>query len=404
MQVTGRGGAFAVAAAGFAIVPEDAVPVLFAARGAGAPAEPDHGVGAVRDLLECNVTDLAGAGVPVEHVPSTTACGLFHDPEILFLEGTDQVGAAGGAVFDFRIGPYRIVVPGRHIKVHGQIVRVGLRGAEGHEVMRDEMPGAEGTQHHHLFMLEADVQPGVETPPIETGGGVMMFMGGGLDLTPGLVKMPPEMRAPRLVEGLQGPVARAKPVLPFSPAGVAIAVRAIDFVVGLPSDHAGVVVVMSGHGAGDALGQEAVGAVGETVVLAQAPDNALSSVLNRQRVGIFACQPGRHDGRGGAEYNGDPLATQHVDGVVQPVKFKAAFLRFEHHPGKFRESDHVEAGLFHEAGIGFPTVAGPVFGVIVGANIHGELLPPPVAAFGEASRVRFRQSSASDGRNMIPDG
>ena len=57
------------AAQGQAVVPEQAVPVLLAAGGAGPPAEPEQVVAAVRHLLQGHLADLARARVAAHAAP-----------------------------------------------------------------------------------------------------------------------------------------------------------------------------------------------------------------------------------------------------------------------------------------------------------------------------------------------
>ena len=85
-------GGFAVAAAGLAVVAQQAVPILFAADGAGPPAEPDLAVRAVGELLVADFAELARLRVAAEDAPAERAGGLLHDQEVLLLEAAHHVG------------------------------------------------------------------------------------------------------------------------------------------------------------------------------------------------------------------------------------------------------------------------------------------------------------------------
>src|SRR4030065_2974739 len=98
MELFGGRGGCAGAGERFAVVPEEAMPVLLAPGGAGAPAKPDNAVGAVGHLLKGNLSDLARVGVAPEARPAAGSGGLLHDPDVLPLETPHGGGRGRGTV------------------------------------------------------------------------------------------------------------------------------------------------------------------------------------------------------------------------------------------------------------------------------------------------------------------
>ena len=93
----------AVAAAGLAVVAQQAVPILFASDGAGSPAKPDLSVGTVGELLVANLSQFARLRAAAEDAPAERPGRLLHDQEILLLEAAHHVGRER-AVVRYRLG------------------------------------------------------------------------------------------------------------------------------------------------------------------------------------------------------------------------------------------------------------------------------------------------------------
>ena len=318
-----------VAPARLAVVTQETVPVLLAAGGAGAPPEPDLRVGPVGELLVGDLADLPRAGVAREGAPAQGAGGLLHDPEVLLLEAPHDVGGERRGVGDPGLRPVgedRVVVPADEVQVPRQLVVVHLL-EQAHEVVGDELAvRAQVAKDPDLVGLELDVEPRGVAHPVEAGARVGDGPGlpaprvGDGDLAPGLDLEAPEVGAPGPVQLVEGPVPPAQPVLEARPAAIAAAVGAPELVVGLPADHAGVVLVVLGHGPGDALGQQPVGPVREAVVLAPAPHDAGAVRLHGQGLRVLPRHPGRHHRGRGAEDHLDVPGGEGLDGLVQPAR------------------------------------------------------------------------------------
>ena len=68
------------------------------------------------------------------------------------------------------------------------------------------------------------------------------------------------------------------------------------------------------------------------------------------------------------------LRGEDVDGFVEPGEVEAALFGLHVDPGEFGQADDIEAGLAHELCVGLPASLGPVFRVVVNADVHEMLL------------------------------
>ncbi len=363
-------GRLAVAPERFAIMSEQAVPVLLPARRTGAPPEPELALRPMGELLIGDLADLARPGIPAEGAASAGTCRLFHDPEVLSFEAPHHVGGGRCVVRHAGRSPDRVVVPAYVVEVLGQVIIVQV-AEKAHEVVRDEVVRTELAQDAHLVSLETHVEVGEEPLPVQAQARIVAVrVGGDLDLTPSGMDMTPEMGPPTAIELHQSAVPASQPVLELRPARVAETDRMAELIVRLPSDHVGRSGEVLRHCPGYAFGQHPVRAGREAVVLAHAPSDARAVQLRGERLRILARHPGGHRSRGRAQNGGDPVTVQYAQRFVEPAELEPPLFRLHVDPGELRQTDDVETGVLHEAGVRLPPLAGPVFRVVISSDVH----------------------------------
>ena len=180
----------------------------------------------------------------------------------------------------------------------------------------------------------------------------------------------PEMRAPGAIDLVEAAVPRLQPRLKAGAALVAATIVAAELVVDLPADDAGMIGIVLAHLADDALGEPTIVRVGKAIVTAAAPDGPRAVGLLRQRLRIFLRQPGGHDRRRRADDDLHVVLLGQFEPAIEPAEVELAFARLEQHPGKLGDADDVEARVLHHLQIGFPALLGPMFGIVVDADVH----------------------------------
>ena len=95
-----------------------------------------------------------------------------------------------------------------------------------------------------------------------------------------------------------------------------------------------------------------------------------AGVIDGQHLGVFAAQPdGR--GRGGRAEDHLHLALGgHLDALVQPVEVDLARARLHREPRELAHVDDLKAHRLHVVKVALPLIARPLFGVVVGADLH----------------------------------
>ena len=353
------------------IVPEEPVPVLFAAGRAGPPAKPDIAFGAVRNLLIGEGAHLARIWIASKFAPPAGPGISLHDPGWFVLEPAHQVAGGGRiepAFADFF--PNRIIVPRHEIEIGCEVVIVQFL-EEPHHVMRHKLLRAGGPENSHLIGLESHVQPGLKPFPVQALARIKrVIVGRQCDFRPLRHLMAPEMRAPRGVEGGNGAIPPAQPVVELGPASDTETLRIPEFVIGLPTNDVRCCHEMFSHRSGNALGEQTVSSGGEAVVLAHAPGDPCAALLRGQRFRIFMCHPGWHDGGRRSEHGRDALLGQNGERIIEPGKIELSFCWLQARPGKFCQTHHVKPGLAHQLRVGRPTGRWPMFRIIIYTNIH----------------------------------
>jgi hypothetical protein len=68
------------------------------------------------------------------------------------------------------------------------------------------------------------------------------------------------------------------------------------------------------------------------------------------------------------------VRTEQFDRLVQPGEIIFTFVGLHLDPGELGEPDDVEMGISHQLGIRFPSIAWPVFRVVVSSDKHANIL------------------------------
>ena len=371
------------AAAGVA---DDRPVELFAAAFGAAQLEELDGVGAVGDGLVALGPHLAGALEGVVGLPVLLAGGLFHQHEGLALQPAHQVVAHGGVAPGGVVG--RVVVPADDVHLFGPLEVVQpLIGA--HQVGGDGGGGVVFADDVPFQLVVFQQAVGEEAVVINRDAGevglpqaaeVHPFREGirGDDLVPVVEGVAPELGVPGFVYGFQRPVFPAQP----DPEGLfaVFAVAAgVVLVADMPADDVGVAGVAAGQlfhqPAGELLVDGGVGAV--VVPPAELMPAALK--VHPGDLGVALYHPGGEGTGGGGEDDVEALPAEHLDNLVQLGKVVGFFVRLELGPGEDVDGGGVDAGLFEQADVFVPDVAGPLVGVIIAAvedmgegGLHGE--------------------------------
>ena len=293
---------FVIASERLSVVPEQAVPILFTSRCAGAPAEPNLPIGAMRELLVRNLANLTRPGIASKRSPAARPGRLFHYHEVLIFEAAHDIGGQRRTIRDVRFaGPDRVIVPRNKIEITGQIVIVQL-AIESHEIVRHEIIRTHTAENANLIRLKTDTQPRCKALEVQTRAGIahrpgfidaIVWEG---DLPPRCEIQSPEVIAPCTVQRIECAVLFSQPILKFRKTSLTMAFSAPEFIVRLPPDKVGRGGKVFGHGAGDPLREQPIGPAGETVVFSAAPDDTHPIGLLPQCLWVFPRDPGRHDG------------------------------------------------------------------------------------------------------------
>jgi hypothetical protein len=149
-----------------------------------------------------------------------------------------------------------------------------------------------------------------------------------------------------------------------------------ELVVKLPSDNRRALGIVLSHGPHDAVRELAIDGAGGAILPAHAKGHSPAVAVDPHDLGIAGAEPGGRCGRWRAENGLDAVASQEIDGVIEPAEFVAPFFGLEQGPGELGHAHDADARLAHQARIGLPTSARPVLRIIVYAIVHGDRSSP----------------------------
>lgn len=313
--------------------------------------------------------------------PAGDAGLLFHNPEGGLL-GTPhefqscrrKIGGLENLIISgpFIGGKHGILVVGNEIQLFCQIEIVDLPG-KAHEVMGDEVVGADLPDDIGLHGLEIHDQIGAEALPIQHVAGIAAHGGdvGRIHLGKGIVFLTPEIGTPGFVQGFHLFIFGFQPFP--EPGGTAFAhtqtsVGVTKFIVDLPAHHVVVVLKMIRHGGDETADIPPVDGIGLAIVMPPAKVIPLTMVIHRQNIGVFVHHPLGRSRTGGSQNSLDSLLFQNLQGFVQPFKMVLPVHRLHFVPGKFPHTHHLDTQLVHHSRVGFPPFSWPMLGVIVHAK------------------------------------